>query len=374
MNKFKTMITAVMLGMSAAATAQSAYIESDGDTTVFKRHAFLQLQAGGQYTLGEAKFGDLLSPNVQAALGMQFNPWFGARLAVNAWQSKGGYNGYHRAGGTVGNTTYKWRYISPTVDFMFNLSQLICGYNPHRVLNVTAFVGGGVNAAFHNGEANDLCAQGYKMQYVWSGKKVRPVGRAGIGIDFRLSDAVSIGVEGNANILSDKYNSKRAENADWYFNALAGVRINLGKTKSTRRHAEEPAVQPATEQHLAETPQTPREQPARQKEEIRRDIHFLINSDKVDEVGQRKIAELADFLNRHPDSSVTIEGYADRGTGSPAYNKAISERRALAVFNLLTRRHGIAAHRVTYTFKGDTVQVFPSNDDNRVAICVGTAE
>ena len=36
-------------------------------------------------------------------------------------------------------------------------------------------------------------------------------------------------LEGNANMISDKYNSKKADNPDWYFNALAGVRINLGK-------------------------------------------------------------------------------------------------------------------------------------------------
>ena len=37
-------------------------------------------------------------------------------------------------------------------------------------------------------------------------------------------------LEGNANITTDKYNSKKAGNADWYFNALAGLRINLGKS------------------------------------------------------------------------------------------------------------------------------------------------
>lgn len=47
-------------------------------------------------------------------------------------------------------------------------------------------------------------------------------------------------LEGNANITTDKYNSKKAGNADWYFNALAGLRINLGKshtkTKPVKEH------------------------------------------------------------------------------------------------------------------------------------------
>ena len=37
-------------------------------------------------------------------------------------------------------------------------------------------------------------------------------------------------LEGNANITTDKYNSKKAGNADRNFNALAGLRINLGKS------------------------------------------------------------------------------------------------------------------------------------------------
>ena len=54
-------------------------------------------------------------------------------------------------------------------------------------------------------------------------------------VDFRLSDKVSLGVELQATTLNDHYNSKRAGNADWYFNALAGVKYNLGKTYTTRK-------------------------------------------------------------------------------------------------------------------------------------------
>ena len=42
-----------------------------------------------RYTLGEAKFGDLISPNVQLGLGYQFSPVFGMRLQANGWQSMG---------------------------------------------------------------------------------------------------------------------------------------------------------------------------------------------------------------------------------------------------------------------------------------------
>lgn len=54
-------------------------------------------------------------------------------------------------------------------------------------------------------------------------------------MDFRICDAVAFNLEGNANTLSDHFNSKKAGNADWQFNILAGVSIRFGKGY-TRKH------------------------------------------------------------------------------------------------------------------------------------------
>ena len=56
-------------------------------------------------------------------------------------------------------------------------------------------------------------------------------------MDFRICDAVAFNLEGNANALSDHFNSKKAGNADWQFNILAGVSIRFGKgyTKKAQR-------------------------------------------------------------------------------------------------------------------------------------------
>ena len=86
------LVSALLLGASSAMAA--TYTDKEGNEYTFKKHAFLDLQGGAQYTLGEAKFGDLISPNVQLGLGYQFNPVFSMRLQVNGWQSKGGWNGF----------------------------------------------------------------------------------------------------------------------------------------------------------------------------------------------------------------------------------------------------------------------------------------
>lgn len=381
MKTVKTLLAASLLAAGTmTAAAQATYTDQEGNDYQFKKHMFLDLQAGGQYTLGEGKFGDMLSPNFQIGLGYQFSPAFAMRLQANGLQSRGGWSGYRdKVGDQPFTAKYKFNYVAPGLDFMLNLSNLFCGWNPNRVLNVTAFLGAGVNVAYGNDEVQDIAANlqnlnKYNLEYLWDGTKARPFGRGGVDVSIRVSNGVSIMLEGNANVLTDKYNSKKAGNSDWYFNALAGVCINLGKSKKSHPYQEPVQPAPVVENKYVEPAPAPQPEVKKEKEEIRRDIHFKINSSVVNQAGKDKIKELADFMKNHEDAKLTIVGYADKNTGTAAYNKRISERRALSVFNILTKEYGIQAHRISYTFKGDVEQPFTSNDDNRVAICVGTAE
>lgn len=365
MMKTKTMLVSALLaiGMTTAAQETPEYR--------FHRHAYLQLQGGAQYTLGEAKFADLISPNVQLGAGYRFTPVFGARLAVNAWQSRGGFNGYIGGNGLAGNVTYKYNYVAPGVDFTVDLSSALCGYNPKRVFNLSLFVGGGANVAFGNGEACDINAAGYDMAYIWEGTKVRPYGRGGIGVDFRISDAVTVGIEGNANIIGDKYNSKKAGNADWYFNVLGGIKIALGKTHTKKAPAapvEQPPAEPVREVPAPAVAVQPKE--AAKAASLRRDIFFAINSHDIAAAEASKVAELAAYLKENPLSKIEITGYADAGTGTDAINDKLSLERAKAVAGQLTGEYGIFADRITVKSEGSRVQPFTENDKNRVSVCV----
>ena len=376
MKRFKRVLfaSALLLGATSA-MAQATYTDKEGNEYQFKKHAFLDLQGGAQYTLGEAKFGDLISPNVQLGLGYQFSPVFGMRLQANGWQSKGGWSGFRaNPGETPYNATYKFKYVAPGLDFMFNLSNLFCGWNPNRVLNVTAFLGGGANIAWDNDEVNELATtikntSAYNLEYLWDGTKVRPYGRAGLELAFKVSKSVSLMLEGNANITSDKYNSKKAGNPDWYFNALAGLRINLGKSATRKEKPVEPEPAPAPVQKVEEPAPAPA--PVEKKvEEIRRDIFFTINSNKISEKENKKILEVIDFLVKYPEAKVVVTGYADKGTGNDRVNDRIAAKRAAAVVWMLEKRYGIPAERITEESKGARVQPFAENDKNRVSIMI----
>ena len=383
MRSLKTYLVAALAFASLSATAQTKKVVDRVDqrtvqeldhqdvTTKFKSHAFITLQGGAQYTLGEAKFKDLISPNVQLGIGYQFNPWFAARIQANGWQSKGGWNGFCATPGSTPYTNvYKWNYVAPGLDLMFDLTNAFGGWNPDRFLSVVLFVGGGANIAWKNDEANAIAANvkqldNYNLQYIWDGTKVRPFGRGGLQLGFRLSDAVSLLLEGNANILGDKYNSKKADNPDWYFNALAGLRINLGKTKLTEtKDVYRDVVVYDTIYKYVQDPVIPK------KEQIRRDVFFTINSTVITDAEMQKVKEIAEYLNKYPEAKVVVSGYADKGTGNERINARLAAQRADVVVNTLKKDYGIAENRITYDSYGDKVQPFEENDLNRVSICI----
>ena len=95
MKSYKYLLaTVVLASLGMNSMAQATYTDKDGNEYQFKKHFYLDIQGGGQYTLGEAKFKDLLSPNIQGAIGYQFSPVFGLRAQMNGLWSKGGWAGF----------------------------------------------------------------------------------------------------------------------------------------------------------------------------------------------------------------------------------------------------------------------------------------
>ena len=398
----KAILSCLMLLAGLTASAQ----EQKGTTEyVFEPHWYVNIQPLGiQYTLGEVDFGDLLSYNIQAAAGYEFNKVIGARLAINAWQSKAGLKFYPNTGDNSldalkGDYKWKWNYIAPTVDITFNLSNLISGVNPKRVFSVGAFAGIGANIAWGNSEAADVNAKlkpalGYAynvyapnatdprqvgtptivyvagedpLAYLWDGTKTRLVLQAGLTGDIKINDKLAVTLEVSANTLNDKYNSKKAKNWDWYFNALAGLKINFGPTYSTKFiPAPEPEIRYVEKivEKVVEVPAAPVA-----VEPIRRDIFFLINKAVIRDTEASKVNDIVAYLNENKDAKVQVTGYADAGTGNDKINDRLAAQRADAVVKAL-KDAGIAADRITFDSKGARVQPFADNDSNRVSIVI----
>lgn len=260
--------------------------------------------------------------------------------------------------------------LKGNIDIVSDLSTLFCGFNPKRVFNGYVFLGGGLNRGFDNDEANALDTRTYEMEYLWQDGKFLVAGRMGLGCNLRLNDRLSINIEGNANVLSDKFNSKKAGNADWQFNALIGLNIKFGKgyteTKPVYYEAEPVVVEQPKPAPVVEQPQPKKEvvvQPMKQ------DIFFALNSAKIQDDQKSKIDMLVEYLQNNPAAKVKVTGYADVNTGNPKINKSLSEKRAGNVADALKAK-GITTDRIMVDSKGDTVQPYKAPEENRVSICI----
>ena len=373
--KTRSLFTAVLLSLSSFAVAQSGATDVEKKSE-FQPHWYMQIQAGASHTVGEASFGDLISPAAGIYCGYQFTPLWGLRAGITGWQSKGAW--------ANPLTIYKYNYLQGNIDATLDLGNLFGGYKCSRIVNPYIFAGIGLNGAFNNDEAVALSNQGYKLAYLWDKSKFNVAGRAGLGLNFRLSEKVLFNIEANANVLSDKYNSKKAGNADWQFNLLGGFTFKFGKSckKAEPVVYEQPApvqpapVQPAPVQPapapVEEKKEEPAPTPVAVKEEVKpmtQNIFFAISSSDIRESENSKIASLVEYMKENPSSKVTVCGYADKQTGNARFNKSLSKKRAESVADRL-KSEGISAERITVDYKGDTEQPFSTMEQNRVSICI----
>ena len=361
MKKNKIFLIMAMFFFTLSANAQN----EENATYTFNPHWFLQLQAGGQYTRGEAKFNELLSPNAQIAVGYQFTPVWALRLAANGWQSKGGWKEDMANSYGFPNNTFKWNYVTPALDVKFNLINAIAGYNRNRIFGLNLIAGIGANIAFGNDEAGDLYAiNPTVLSHYYDGTSIKPVGRVGLDLDFRCSDRVTLNLEGIANGLTDHYNSKHAENADWYFNVLAGVKIALGKT-CTKKVEEEWATRVDTIWYDDIT-YTPRVEDGT----ITWNVFYKIRESDFNDP-DAQLAAIGAFLKDHRECKVSIKSYADVQTGNPKINMGYSQQRSEKAVKALVDA-GVDPSIITAEYFGDTVQPFAENDKNRVSIIKAT--
>lgn len=106
-------------------------------------------------------------------------------------------------------------------------------------------------------------------------------------------------------------------------------------------------------------------------------VFFALDSDQIDAAGQTALQANAQILNQYPSWTLTIEGHCD-ATGTPEYNLALGERRALAARDYLVSL-GIDASRLRMVSYGNEFPFDPGTSEaayakNRRAHFVVTAK
>ena len=329
-------------------------------TNRFWDNWFFSVGGGAQVLFGNndhiGEFKDRIAPTLNVSVGKWVSPGFGLRMQYSGLQAKGfTYNetGPYVVGGPRSDGSYKqrWDYMNLHGDLLINLNALFGGYNPNRVYEIIPYIGAG-----------------------WAHSYTRPhvnaaTFNAGIINRFRLSNAVDLNIELSATGLEGKFDGEHGSRPD--YDGILGATVGITYHFPTRGF-QRPIPQIISElelqqmrnqmnamaaanmqlqQQLADAQQPVVEESAEEVVVVDpniapRTVFFEINSAVLSPREEMNLSYLASKLKEFPNSTYTVYGYADSATGSPAYNKQLSQKRAQAVVDALVKKYGIAASRL----------------------------
>ena len=346
----------ILLTASAALLMVVTASAQDRD---WKSYSYLEAQGGLQITPTNAPKDKLITPTAALSFGHYFTPVVGMRLHVNAWQSKSGFKDIDQY--------YKWKYVTPDLDLMINLSNLI-GRSKDHALNLILLGGAGVNYAWDNDEFFALNMPVDAAPLAWKDNRLSHNIRAGLRLETNMQKPLGLSLEVNANSLDDRFNSKMSSRDDWMFTAMLGLNFRFGhkvhKKPVTVREIEE-----EIEEEVPETVIVKEKRPITKTEKVKfhKEVFYAIRVSEND-TPSAIMEQTAQFMKENEKSVLYVVGYADKGTGNPSLNQMYAQRRAETFKKDLVERHGIDPERIIIDSKGDTVQPFAENDKNRCVI------
>lgn len=353
-------------------TVGGAFAQAGDTRGELKSYSYIEAQGGVQLTSTNAPMDKLITPTAALSFGHYFTPVVGARLHVNAWEAKSGFKDIDKY--------YKWKYVTPDLDLMVNLTNLFSKKASHA-LNVILLGGVGLNYAWDNAELRDLQLDAQRTPLAWgikdgeSKNRLSHNLRAGLRLETNVTKPFGIALEVNANSLSDRFNSKTNNSDDWMFTAMLGLNFRFGYRYKKAEPAPEPVVEQVVEEPapVVVPPVVPEKKAVVKTEAVKlhEEIFYVICKSDPTEGGTAQLERVAKFIKENKDARVSIVGYADKGTGNARLNKMYAERRAAQCKDALVKKYGVDPSRVTIDSKGDTVQPFSENDKNRCVIIDG---
>ena len=375
MNNLKLFALLLSLAMVTTAAAQE---RKDAQTRSYP-YFFAGIQGGAQTTFTNYDATKLITPIGGVNVGAMLAPAVGARLHVSGINNKGGFR--------YSGQKYDYNYAVTDLDLMLNLCRVFAP-GKETLMDLYLIGGAGFGVTWRNDDFKHLAASALADGNQHLGLDDRRFVHnfcVGLQLEANVSKLIGINLEVTANNLQDRFNAKINGHGDWQLQALLGVNFRFGGKKKGAEpvYVPQPApvqpapVQPAPVAQPAAQPQPkpevkPQPKPVEQKPESEGlTVRFALAKAEVTEDEAAKIAAFAQWLKTHPKAKAEITGYADAGTGNTGINSNLSRQRVQAVAKILTQKHGIPASRIKTAYKGDTVQPFAANDDNRVVI--GTA-
>ena len=394
--KLKISLVSLLLTFVAVTFAQEAktYTETAGFKNAFNHNGagsnwFIQLGAGVQM-LGAEGFEKAVFDSKQLtlaptfAIGKWFSPWLGLRLKAEGG-SLHSFPIVDLAGDTDYSFTQKDRYYAGHFDLMWNMSNYYGKYNAKRVFSFIPYVGLG---GYYREESDQIIPNYTNRNGEIGGISLH----GGLLFHFRLANRVGFHLDLAGMMVDDRFNrivgnpliDRALGRYEGVASATAGFTFNLGKTYFEVAEAVDyglindlnskindlRAENDLLSKRPVSCPKCPDPAPVvavADNNFVSNVVVFRISSSTVDANQQAGIYNTAQFV-KNSGEKIKVVGYADKQTGSSAYNLKLSERRAKAVAKELTSRYGIPSDKIVVEWKGANEQPYGENSWNRVVI------
>ena len=374
----KLLIVLAMCGLTMGASAQETTTDPvqkySVATNSFWSNWFIQVGADWNAYYSNEEHGQGLShspfkgfravPGFSVAVGKWFTPGLGLRTKFQGVWGRQVYD-------DVKHTRHMW---TLNENVLFNLSNMLYGYNPERVWNFVPFLGGGIN--------RNCSDNNYAMNLSF-----------GILNTFRVSNKVGINIELGWNYAEEDFDGISAgkgsrvwEGKDNRLYAEVGLTFNPGKA-TWEKTPDVDAIKALSQSQIDALnaqlndansenarlknllAEKKNEAPASVKNYSNAPMSVFFNINKA-KVASRKdlvnVKGLADYAKEN-NVNLVVTGYADSATGSAAYNQKLSERRAETVANELVKM-GVSRDQITTEGKGGVKDLSPVSYNRRATV------
>ena len=375
----KLFIALAFAGISLSSMAQDAdpTLKYSVATNSFWSNWFIQVGADWNAWYSGQEHGQDLStspfkkfrsnPGVSVAVGKWFTPGIGLRTKLSGIWGKNVTDDNNDGNGN--------KYWTLNEHVLFNLSNMLCGYNPNRVWNFIPFAGAGVTRS--------MTYNTYAMNY-----------SVGILNTFRVSKKVGINfelgwdrLEGDADGCDYTNGNRGWDSHDNKLYAEVGLTFNLGKA-SWDKTPDVDAIKALSQSQIdalnaqlndanAENArlkkllaEKPKAAPA-VKELITTPVSVFFNINKTNIASKKDLVNVQAIAKyaKENNSKLMVNGYADSATGKPAHNQWLSEQRAATVADELVKM-GISRDNITTKGNGGVDELSPVSFNRRATVTV----
>ena len=326
-------------------------------------------------------FGRRISPNLNVFVGKWVTPAIGFRGNF-AWSNM------KSADLTPDNPMFDKAYknvyktqaamLSLSGEALFDVTNMIWGYNPKRVYSLVPYAGIGWLRC-HKGASD------------------RTTMIVGIQNNFKVSKRFDINVDAKLHAFGegiDRAMQGPGSHTDLITTFSVGTTYHFGKngfTKAALSSCEIAKIQNDLKEMNAKQAQMEEdlnqaikdkeaaEAQARQQAEVKKDNETVLNDaifffkiNKAELAGEQRVnlGFIAKNIKENDDKVFTITGYADKATGSAEYNEKLSAKRAQTVYDILTEEFGVDKDQLEIVNAGGVDTMFYNDSKLSRAVIV----